>query len=248
MEIKQNIAVLIHVYFSDVLIEKLIPKLLPLADKADFYFNFVRGQETEEAIELIKNTFKRYTIIFTEQNVGRDVNGQLNNLKHIYSHIKRYEYYLFLHTKKSVHLPKEYGEAWLSNLTSIVKDEQTIQNIINDFNTKPKLGMVCNERCKVNLMTINEHNVNVLSNGFGMKPGNNFWFSAGTMFWVRAKIFDTFYSRQHVISRLQSIFREENGATDGELHHAMERIMGKQVYELGYYINEPDAISYSNSI
>lgn len=237
IETNKKIAVLIHVYFTDVLIDKLIPKLKPLNEVADFYFNFVRGQETQEALDLIKDTFKRHTINYTEQNIGRDVNGQMNNLKSIYTRIKRYDYYLFIHTKKSVHLKKEMGEAWLQNLTSIIDSEKTINTILNNFETQPKLGMVCNEKCKTNLMTINKHNVDVLSKGFCLPDDIEFWFCAGTMFWVRSKIFDTFYSHPEMIPAVQGIFREENGAIDGEAHHAMERIYGKQVYALGYYIN-----------
>jgi lipopolysaccharide biosynthesis protein len=233
----EKIAVMVHVYFTDVLINKLIPKLKPLAEDADFYFNFVRGQETQEALDIIQNTFKHHTVSYTEQNVGRDVNGQLNNLKSLYSKLKRYDYYLFLHTKKSVHLKPEFGQAWMDNLTNIIKDKETIENVLHDFRTQPKLGMVCEPKCRVNLMTINQHNFDVFCKGFGMDPKGDFWFCAGTMFWVRAKIFDTFYSHPQIIPAIQGLFREENWAIDGEAHHAMERIYGKQVYSLGYYIN-----------
>ena len=232
-----KIAVLVHVYFTDVLINKLIPKLKPLANDADFYFNFVRGQETKEALDIIKRTFKNHTVNYTEQNIGRDVNGQLNNLKSIYSRLKRYDYYLFLHTKKSVHLKPEQGEYWMQNLTSIIKDKKTIQNTLNDFKTKPTLGMVCDSKCKVNLMTVNQHNFEVFCRGFGMDPQGEFWFCAGTMFWVRANIIDTFFSDPRMIPAVQGTFREENGAIDGEVHHVIERIYGKQVYSLGYTIN-----------
>jgi lipopolysaccharide biosynthesis protein len=232
-----KIAVLVHVYFTDVLIEKLIPKLKLLANDADFYFNFVRGQETQEALDIIKSTFKHHTVSYTEQNIGRDVNGQLNNLKTIYSRLKRYDYYLFLHTKKSVHLLPEQGEAWMKNLTSIIKDKKTIETILDDFKTKPKLGMVCEPRCKVNLMTVNQHNFEVFCKGFQIDPKGEFWFCAGTMFWVRASIIDTFYEHPQMIPAIQATFREENGAIDGEVHHTMERIYGKQVYNLGYTLN-----------
>jgi lipopolysaccharide biosynthesis protein len=232
-----KIAVLVHVYFADVLIKKLIPKLKPLAEDADFYFNFVRGQETQQALDIIQKTFKHHTVSYTEQNIGRDVNGQLNNLKTIYSRLKRYDYYLFLHTKKSVHLKKEQGEAWMNNLTRIVKDKKTIETILDDFKTKPKLGMVCEPRCKVNLMTVNQHNFNVFCKGFNIEPEGEFWFCAGTMFWVRSKIIDTFYEHPQMIPAVQATFREENGAIDGEAHHTMERIYGKQVYALGYTLN-----------
>jgi len=233
----EKIAVLVHIYFSDVFIEKLVTKLLPLANKADFDFNFVRGQETPEALDIIQSNFKHHTVNYTEQNIGRDVNGQLNNLKSLYSKLKRYDYYLFLHTKKSVHLKPEQGAYWMQNLTSIIKDEETIQTILDDFKERPTLGMVCDEKCKVNLMTVNQHNFEVFCKGFGMDPRGEFWFCAGTMFWVRANIIDTFYSHPQIIPAIQATFREENGAIDGEVHHVMERIYGKQVYTLGYTIN-----------
>ena len=87
-------------------------------------------------------------------------------------------------------------------------------------------------------MTVNKHNVDAFSKGFGIDEDIPFWFCAGTMFWVRAKIFDRFYSHPQIIPAIQATFRAENGAIDGEAHHAMERIYGKQVYALGYYLND----------
>jgi lipopolysaccharide biosynthesis protein len=136
-----------------------------------------------------------------------------------------------------VHLLPEQGEAWMKNLTSIIKDKKTIENILYDFKTKPKLGMVCEPRCKVNLMTVNQHNFEVFCKGFQIDPEGEFWFCAGTMFWVRASIIDTFYEHPQMIPAIQATFREENGAIDGEVHHVMERIYGKQVYNLGYTLN-----------
>jgi lipopolysaccharide biosynthesis protein len=136
-----------------------------------------------------------------------------------------------------LHLKKEQGQAWMTNLTSIIKDKKTIEKILGDFKTTPTLGMVCEPKCKVNLMTVNQHNFEVFCRGFGMDPEGEFWFCAGTMFWVRSKIIDTFYTHPQIIPAIQATFTEENGAIDGQAHHAIERIYGKQVYSLGYTVN-----------
>ena len=42
----EKIAVLVHCYYVDVLIQTILPKLLPLAKHADFYFNFIKNNDT----------------------------------------------------------------------------------------------------------------------------------------------------------------------------------------------------------
>jgi len=235
-----KIAILVHIYFVDVFVDQMLPKLKLLDDIGDFYFNIVRGQETDELLNTIKINFKHHTISFTEKNVGRDINGQLNNLKALYDQNKYYDYYLFVHTKKSQHLDKNFGKNWLDNLLyHTIGDELRITNILKRFKNEPKLGMIGAPNCKVNLMTVNGHNVNELAKIFKINKHTKFWYIAGTMFWVRASIIDQYFDVDGgLIEWLQEQFTEENGAIDGQIHHAFERIFGLMVYANGYYLNE----------
>ena len=58
------------------------------------------------------------------------------------------------------------------------------------------------------------------------------------MFWVRTRAFDKLRDL-----RLSSRFLREQGAKDGALEHAIERIFATSVTLAGYRIEDTDALS-----
>jgi lipopolysaccharide biosynthesis protein len=240
----EKVAVLVHCYFIDVLIKTILPKLLPLSKQADFYFNFIKtGDKINQtmAIELIKKNFDNYTINYTEKNIGRDINGQFNNLKSIYSSGKSYDYYLFLHTKKSTHLVKKAAENWTEELLdSTVGSYDKINNIFDRFENNQNVGMIGCYKNKYETLKVmfndNKEKYNALCDILNIDKTTESYFIGGTFFWVRSEIIDHYFKDNDNLNIIASNF-SESGLLDGDWHHAMERMYGTLCYSLGYTVN-----------
>lgn len=240
----EKIAVLIHCYFIDVLIHTVLPKLLPLSKYADFYFNFVKNNnalDQEMAISIIENNFSNYTINYTEKNVGRDINGQFNNLKSIYESDKSYDFYLFVHTKKSTHMTKAAAKTWVDDLLNdTVGDYDIINKILDDFKNNEKLGVVGSKNNLFKTLKVmfnaNKEKYYKICEILNVDKTIDSYFIAGTFFWSRAEIIDYYFKDNDNLKIISSNFNE-SGLLDGDWHHAMERIYGTLCYSLGYTIN-----------
>ena len=241
----EKIAVLVHCYFIDVLVQTILPSLLPLAKYADFYFNFIKNNDTNGqtmAIEVIKSNFDNYTINYTNRNIGRDINGQFNNLKKIYENDKTYDFYLLLHTKKSVHMVRSDAQYWLLNLLKgTVGDYDKINQILDCFKNNEKIGIIGSEDKKLRTLKdsfeLNADNYNELCRLLKIDKNINSYFIAGTMFWIRSEILDHYLRKKNILKLLLSKL-EENKLIDGDWHHAMERLYGTLCYNLGYTVND----------
>jgi lipopolysaccharide biosynthesis protein len=241
----EKIAVLVHCYFIDVLIHTVLPKLLPLSKYADFYFNFIKNDDTVNqamAIEVIKRNFDNYTINYTDKNIGRDINGQFNNLNSIYKNNKSYDFYLLVHTKKSKHLIKSAAKNWVDDLLlSTVGDYNKINQILDDFNDKPKLGVVGSKTHKHKTLEVmfsgNRSKYNEICEILNIDKNTESYFIGGTFFWVRSEIIDHYFKDNDNLKIISDKF-DETGLLDGDWHHAMERIFGTLCYSLGYVVND----------
>jgi lipopolysaccharide biosynthesis protein len=241
----EKIAVLVHCYFIDVLIHTVLPKLLPLSKYADFYFNFIKNNDTVNqtmAIEIIKSNFDNFTINYTEKNIGRDINGQFNNLKSIYKTNKKYDFYLLVHTKKSTHLNKKAAKYWTDELlNSTVGNYDVINNILDNFTNNKKIGMVGCPKNKYETLKVmfhdNKEKYDTICDILGIDKKTKSYFIGGTFFWVKSEIIDHYFKNNDNLNTISSNFGEK-GLLDGDWHHAMERIYGTLCYDLGYAINE----------
>ena len=241
----EKIAVLVHCYYVDVLIQTILPKLLPLAKHADFYFNFIKNNDTDGqkmAIEVIKSYFDNYTINYTDKNVGRDINGYFNNLKKIYENDKTYDFYLLLHTKKSLHLSRPSVQNWFVDLlSSTINDYDKINQVLDYFKNNEKIGIVGsgNRTLKTlrDVFTLNEDKYNQLCELLKIDKNLDSYFIGGAMFWVRSEILDHYFKNTDYLKIISFKFTE-TGLIDGEWHHAMERLFGTLCYNLGYTVNK----------
>ena len=237
----KKIAVLVHCYFIDILMDEIIPRLLPLRNDAFFYFNFVKGRETPEALTTIKRSFKNFQITFTD-NPGRDIRGFLYILNSIYSQKKTYDYYLFLHTKKSLH-GIESGTIWRNRLLNgTVANTKKIEQILSKFEDDPTIGMISSKIQHLKGHGSEEEKIKLEKcfEKFGMIKRIN-EFIGGTMFWVRAPILDQYFNKSGLLEEIVQDFTED-GIPHSGWHHAFERLFGSMVMELEYQISHCDEI------
>jgi hypothetical protein len=241
----EKIAVLVHCYFIDVLLHTLLPKLLPLAKHADFYFNFIKNDDVINqtmALEVIKSNFDNYTINYTNRNIGRDINGQFNNLKKIYENDKTYDFYLLVHTKKSKHMVRSAAQSWLGDLLNgTIGNYDKINEILDSFKNNEKIGIIGSEDKKLRTLRdcfeLNVDKYNELCRLLKIDKNLDTYFIAGTMFWIRSEVLDHYLRKKNILKLFTSKL-EENKLIDGDWHHAMERLYGTLCYNLGYTVNE----------
>jgi lipopolysaccharide biosynthesis protein len=151
------------------------------------------------------------------------------------------DFYIFLHDKKSPHSP--LGNVWREKLFRIIAPEN-IQKIERMFLQQKKLGIVGAKDFIKNEYDKKTQNFNCTSTqvlkaliqqyGFTSK---NFCFVGGTMFWVRAEIFNNFFLNHEPLS-IRGRLESGNVLDDkfGTQTHAWERMLTWIALNQGYSI------------
>lgn len=211
----QSVAAFVHCYYID-LADRIIEQCLSLG--LDVYAAFIVGTEYESLAEKFENriSFKVF------ENRGRDIAPFVTGFK---EEIKKYEYALHLHTKKSLH----YGNArsdWMdycleSLLGNITKVEQIFKKHKNVAIVYPEPPDFLKDQMN---WGHNFRRVNALMGKLNLELNisDRLDFPAGSMFWFRTK--DMLPVFELEISPY--LFEAENGQIDGTLAHAYERLFG----------------------
>lgn len=235
-----RIAVLIHLFYTD-LYDDYKERLKKIPVPFDLYINMINdGINTLHMIEQIKKDFPKVKGIVS-QNTGRDIGGQLRLMREA----KDYDYYIFLHTKKSPHLKNGHpnfssGDWWREELLKII-DPENVTKILKAFEDE-KIGMVGNHKfisgsyLPVEKKFI-ENNKELINKYCWLFDFNwkHLQFIGGTMFWVRGQIFSDFFTDE-TIEFLLGELSEIEDAEDNTAAHVMERLFGLIVKENGYNI------------
>jgi len=232
-----KIAVCIHLFYPDMF-EQIIPYLDNLKNDYKLYINLCPGQYNKKQVDSIYS-YKPDTIINVSRNRGVDVGGFLNTFKLI---DKDTDLVIKIHTKKGVGnnmVPsnavkrKGYEQAylqasgWFKNMMNgILKNPQTINNIIQKFKTDKSCGMV---GFKIyNSIGPNKNEIikifNILNLNTNLMGGD---FIGGTIFWVRYDVLEKYLTNDNIDIILKNM---QNGyVLEPSPQHAMERIFGYMV-------------------
>src|SRR5690606_12275937 len=72
---------------------------------------------------------------------GRDIGGFMRLLDHV--DIKKYDYFAWMHSKKSPHIAAEKGEYWRrSLLKAFAGSQEIVSECIQRLREDPKIGMI----------------------------------------------------------------------------------------------------------
>ena len=229
---------LTHLYYEDSL-ENLKEYFLTL-EKFDInlFFSVSSIPKNIKLISEIKKTFPN-SIIINTPNVGKDVGGKLALIDLCLRLNLKAEYYILLHDKKSPHTT--LGDIWREKLFRII-ESKNIEVIKSIFNQNPNVGIVASKEFIINEYDRNTKKFNCTSNNIlqnllnSYKLNlNSFDFVGGTMFWIRAEIFDDFFSKNNAIeirAKLEkgNVLDHDNGTNS----HAWERILSWLAIDRGY--------------
>lgn len=242
--LNSNIAVLIHLFYTDMW-DELNTYLSNLDGyNYDLYINLVNGYHDESIIDLIKKTHPQATII-KSPNKGVDVGGFL----FLYQNLKKdYELILKLHTKKSLgltnkpsdyvrvygqQLAKEKGQQWFRRLMDgVLKNKERVNDIIELLSIESPFGMAGLDRetyIGPNVKEVKEL-CNIFSIPFEMEGNRvkNASFVGGTIFWVKNDILKKYLTEDNIKKILNLL--PEGYQNEPSYNHALERLFGFMVY------------------
>ncbi|RXK60018.1 hypothetical protein ESA94_13300 [Lacibacter luteus] len=199
--------------------------------------------ENEDKHKIYRDIKKEYSdaLIIFSTNVGKDIGGKLALLDLSLQLNLKADFYIFLHDKKSPHSP--FGNVWREKLFAIITQEN-IQKIEKMFLKQKNLGIVGAKEFIKNEYDRKSENFNSTSNKILKNliqkyefTSKKFCFIGGTMFWVRAEVFNNFFLKHPPLSIREGL--ESGNVLDdqfGTQTHAWERMLTWIAINQGYSI------------
>ncbi len=219
---------LIHIFHPESWQDIFLPRLKALDRFAPrLLVNLWNNQkDVAPLVQLIRSDFPDAAIILTP-NQGRDVGGKLALIDLYLKTKMESDYLVLLHDKKSPHTFE--GKEWREKLFRII-DENIVPRILSEFKNNPDTGiigaaeLIRNEYDGNKFTTINNDKLKELIRLYDLKLTDH-RFVAGTMFWVRTSVIQSFFSRFSPLLCREML--EEGNFTDhleGKYTHSWERL------------------------
>ena len=236
------IAVVVHIYYEDTWPD-IAGALRGLTIPFDLIVTTVAGRE--RLIETIRQAYPRADIEVVD-NRGRDVGPFMTLLER--GRLDRYKYICKIHGKKSIDgRRKTYmGAMWRRRLLFDLLGAPGAANAAIDmFERDPTVGMIGPRAFRLPKDGYSEDLSWSANRSMTLKiaermgvPADEFRldFFGGTMFWVRPEALKPLANL-----RLAADMPDENGRIDGDLPHAVERVLPTSVLVAGYRLADCDA-------
>ncbi len=236
------VAVVAHIYYEDTWSD-IAGALRGLTIPFDLIVTTVAGRE--RLIESVRRSYPRAQIEIME-NRGRDIGPFLVLLER--GRLDRYRYICKIHGKKSIDGGREtyMGVLWRRRLLfDLLGGPRAANAAIDMFVRDPSIGMIGPKVFRLpndnypedlswsanRLMTLE------LAERMGV-PADKFQldFFGGTMFWVRPEALKPLRDLH-----LAADMPYENGLIDGDLPHALERVLPTSVLMAGYKLADSES-------
>ena len=226
-----SVAVQLHLYYTD-----LIPEFFSYLNKFPFPFDLYISCREGEDLAAIGFWFKklRYVnnlIIRPTKNRGRDIAPVYVLFA---EELKNHDYFLHIHTKKSLYSGKEQKEWRKYMLDSLLADEKSIIKTLTLLESDKKIGLVFPENP---LGFMSKHWLGNSDSGRALLTKLNIPFDdtlidypTGSFFWARTKALKKLFDLQLTYES----FDEEKGQTDGTLAHTIERAITPIIESEGF--------------
>ena len=216
----RKVAAFIHVYYTDILPE-ICNYLVNIPCVTDLFIS-TDTEEKRQAIEMILSEYRGGKVeIRVLPNRGRDIAPKIIGFSEIYP---QYEFFLHLHTKKSVHLD-EAAPDWRRYLLDSLLGNAAIVGSIFELLAHRDVGLVCAQHMPTVRSMLNWGYDFDLASGLLRKVGvkldrtMELEFPSGSMFWGRSEALKSLLDLKLSFDD----FPEEDGQIDGTLAHAIER-------------------------
>jgi hypothetical protein len=230
-----DVCVLIHIFYDD-----LWPELAGFANSfsdvsRDVFINVVdiawNLRVQRELRELCPGAFVQLS-----NDNGRDIGGFVRLLDNV--DIERYNAFAFMHSKKSPHISPERGTHWRRSLLSAFAGSRDIAaEAVRTFHSDPTVGLIAAKEWRATDLGNNLSHYYRLLDYFEIGAEHrDVEYLSGTMFLIRPDIVRRLYDG------LKSMEFEYGGDKnlefhrDGQIAHAVERLIGNLTRQLGYRI------------
>lgn len=238
---KCKISIMIHLYYEDTwyFIYKKVRELIKDSEAQLFVNVDCENPKHEKILRIIKLRFPD-SVVIKSPNKGKDIGGKLL-LINMYLALKvESKLLLFLHDKKSPQVID--GSEWRQKLFAISESKNLI-NILSRFKDN-NTGMIGSKGHVLNIKNELESDIFMgnkkeilnLAQKYHLSS-NDYAFVAGTMFWVRAEIFENFFRKYSPLVIREGL--ETGNVMDNfgtTITHSWERIFGWIVSTYGQTI------------
>lgn len=238
-----SIVLLVHLYYKHTPEELRQLISLPKEMNITIVFNLLNEHQHQNktAITDYQNNSGHQVFIIETPNIGKDIGGKLALVDLCLQLNIKANYYILLHDKKSPHTL--LGDIWREKLFRII-EPQNIEKIKRMFDEDSKLGIVAAKEFVMNEYNNSTGNFNCTSNQIIKKlilqyklNLSNFDFVGGTMFWIKAEIFNAFFLKHNALEIRATL--EKGNVLDhehGSNTHAWERMLSWIAIDQGYKI------------
>ncbi len=231
-----RVAVVLHLYYIDLLAEIVEHLHKNLIDPFDIFIT----TPFEGEIPKIIDTFSKVAVsinVFLTKNIGRDIGPFLEIYKT--GLLDRYPSVLKIHSKKSLYSAN--GDYWRKDIyKQLIGESYRTRKIINHLEDG-KVGVVGAGKyylSDIKYWGADKNNVKKILTTLGVLSNMDeptLGFFAGSMFWFNPKAF-------FPLKQLQLEFEPENGAQDGTMAHAVERIFCQIARYSGFIVSAQERL------
>jgi lipopolysaccharide biosynthesis protein len=221
-----RVCVLVHIFYPE-LYEELKQYLGNLSGfEYDIYFNLVENNWTSRLHNTVMTDFPTARVIVSK-NKGKDIGGHFNLIGYI-KHIREYDAFLLIHSKKSPHIPEAASTKWRRDLLGATIGSPLIvaQNLylLEKF---PDTGLIGSKFWRHRSIDGNTKKYRLLLKRLGIpKKDYRCDYLSGTMMWLNARAVDYLYSKCRGLEFEDGNDQSEQFHKDGQWAHAMERSIG----------------------
>lgn len=218
----KKIAVHLHLYYVDLL-DEFINYFNNIPYSFDLYVSCKSGSDIRAITKKLKKLKHVNKVDVRETiNRGRDIAPLYVQFG---KEIEKYDYFMHVHSKKSLYSGAEqYG--WRQfNLDCLVGNEGTVKKIFALFESDKRVGLFYPEAFGempfvAQDWLANAHNGRMLLNSLGIEFEEGFFnYPVGSFFWAKMDAVKPLFDRKFKYED----FPEEAGQTDGTIAHALER-------------------------
>lgn len=246
-----RIAVHVHLFYEDLL-EEICGYLDNIPFAFDIFVSVREGinlKETKDRLAQIRNV-RKVTVEYTI-NRGRDIAPLYAQFG---ERIKKYDYFLHIHSKKSLFTGKEQKEWRQYSLDTLLGSEERVRKIFAlFFDADRNVGLVFPETRNLHLIAhswlSNKREGQMLLERLGIAYEDTFFnYPVGSFFWAKnAAVHDLFDLKLH-----KEDFPIEAGQTDGTLAHTLERAIAfvakKNDHQLAIMDDEDGVVRFDVSL
>lgn len=218
---KGETAVILHIWYTEQ-IDEMAEWLNNIPFDFKVYVTLPDLKASSSVLEQIENKIPNHRTTHIVENRGADI-GALFHLLKFEKELEKYKYYIKIHTKRDVKLPKR-NKKWRDELINPLVNPTNISKFTNILDNYMMAG---NGELIGGRFFQNKTNfINILKDKFGIEyDKSNNKFIAGTMFWFNSKFFDILKNIDIDYKDFQFGYKY-----DGRLEHSIERIFGYLVY------------------